>query len=350
MKRVLLIEDDQIIRENTAEILELAGYKVVTAPNGEVGSALALEIIPDLIICDIMMPIRDGYEVLHLLSVNPKTATIPFIFLTAKAEKNEIRKGMELGADDYLTKPFEDIELLKAVDSRLKKSLIYKKEFSRNIDELSSFVQKANDLVGLQTLSRDRSVARYKKKEIIFHAGDQAHYLFFLSSGSVKTYRIHDDGKELITNIFKAGDFFGHTTLFEETPYPDSASALAESEIYKIPKVDFLSLVYKNRDVAGKFIRMLSNQVAEQEQQLLRLAYGNVRKRTADAVLQLMKSLTIKGPVNVIKITRDDLARIVGTATETVIRCLAEFKEQGLIEINGREISILDVDGLKSIL
>jgi CheY-like chemotaxis protein len=94
MKKILIIEDDQTMRENTAEILELAQFKVFTAPNGKIGSMMAKEVKPDLIICDIMMPELDGYGVLHVLAKDPKTASIPFIFLTAKAEKSEIRKGM----------------------------------------------------------------------------------------------------------------------------------------------------------------------------------------------------------------------------------------------------------------
>src|SRR5665648_207127 len=121
MKKILIIEDDKIIRENTVEILELAQYEVASAPNGKIGTALAKEIKTDLIVCDIMRPEIDGYWFLYLLSKDPMTAAIPFIFLTAKAEKSEIRKGMELGADDYLTKPFEDTELLSAIQSRLKK-------------------------------------------------------------------------------------------------------------------------------------------------------------------------------------------------------------------------------------
>jgi CRP-like cAMP-binding protein len=304
---------------------------------------------PDLIICDIMMPELDGYGVLHVLSKDPKTATIPFIFLTAKAEKSELRKGMELGADDYLTKPFEETELLNAIDSRLKKAEILKKEFSRDIQGLDHFIEEARGLHELQNLSKQRPVSRYKKKEVIYHAGDDVHYAFFLNKGSVKTFRADDDGKELITNVFKAGDFLGHTSLFEKKPYPDTAVVLEDAEISKIPKDDFLALVFRNRDVAGQFIKMLSNQVAEQEKQLLKLAYGTVRKRTADALLQLMKNAPSTGKNPSIRITRDDLASIVATATETVIRCLTEFKEDEMIEVNGREIVILDPEGLENI-
>ncbi len=349
MKKIFLIEDDTIMRENTAEILELAGYQVSTAPNGKKGSLLAKETKPDLIICDIMMPELDGYGVLHICSKDSLTASIPFIFLTAKAEKSEMRKGMELGADDYLTKPFEDTELLKAVETRLKKVENLKNEFSRNLQGLNQFFEKISGTNELQNLSKDRPVSNYKKKEIIFHSGDKPHYLFFLNKGKVKTFKTHDDGKEFITNIFQEGDFFGHIPLFEDKAYTDSALVLEESEICKIPKDDFLTLLYKNRDVAQQFVKMLSNRVEEQEKQLLKLAYDSVRKRTAVALLQLKKHIAENNGKTGITVTREDLAGMAGTATETVIRCLSEFKEDKFIEVNGREIVILDQKGLENI-
>ena len=121
MKKILVIDDNTGIRENTAEILTLAGYKTSTAENGKIGVELAIREIPDLIVCDIMMPELDGYGVLHLLKKNPATEQIPFIFLTAKTERTDFRKGMEMGADDYITKPFDDLELLRAIEIRLKK-------------------------------------------------------------------------------------------------------------------------------------------------------------------------------------------------------------------------------------
>lgn len=348
MKRILIIEDDVIMRENTAEILELADYEVKTAPNGKAGSILAKEIKPDLIICDIMMPELDGYGVLHILSKDPNTSSIPFIFLTAKAEKSEMRKGMDLGADDYLTKPFEETELLNAIETRLRKKDLLKKEFSRDLQGLTHFLDEASGLAELKNLSAKTPVSHYKKKEVIFHVGDTPHYVYFLAKGSIKTYKTHDDGKEFITHVYKSGDFFGHVPLFEHSQYTDSAVVLEESEIVKIPKEDFLALLNRNRDVSSKFIRLLSNQVEEQERQLLRMAYDTVRKRTAEALLQLHRSSQTTGKPS-LRITRDDLASIIGTATETVIRCLSEFKEDNLIEINGREIVVLNEKGLGKI-
>lgn len=349
MKRILIIEDDTIMRENTAEILELAQYEVKTAPNGKAGTILAREMKPDLIICDIMMPELDGYGVLHVLSKDPKMSSIPFIFLTAKAEKSEMRKGMDMGADDYLTKPFEEMELLNAIETRLRKNEILKKEFSRDIQGITNFLEEASGLEELKSLSKSRPVSKYKKKEVIFHAGDQPHYVYFLAGGSIKTYKTNDEGKDFITHVFGAGDFFGHAPLFENKSYADTAVVLEESEIIKIPKEDFLALLNRNRDVSAKFICLLSNQVEEHERQLVRMAYDTVRKRTAEALLQLHRIAQTAEKASSLRVSRDDLASIVGTATETVIRCLSEFKEDEMIEVHGREIVILDPSGLANV-
>jgi CheY-like chemotaxis protein len=121
MKKILVIEDDNTIHQIIVDILENEGYKVFSAFNGKAGIQLAKEVIPDMIICDVMMPGTTGYEVLTDLSGNNSTALIPFIFLSAMVERDNIRQGMELGADDYLTKPFKIEELLRAVDTRFKK-------------------------------------------------------------------------------------------------------------------------------------------------------------------------------------------------------------------------------------
>ena len=111
MKKILLIEDDVVLRENTAELLELSNYDVIAASNGKIGVELAKTSLPNIIICDIMMPELDGYGVLEALAKNKKTKHIPFIFLSAKTERKDVRKGMDLGADDYITKPFEKMNL-----------------------------------------------------------------------------------------------------------------------------------------------------------------------------------------------------------------------------------------------
>jgi CRP/FNR family transcriptional regulator, polysaccharide utilization system transcription regulator len=164
MKKILLIEDNTEIRENIAEILSLANYEIVEAENGKVGVDLAKKETPDLIICDIMMPQLDGYGVLHLLNKNPATSAIPFIFLTAKSEKQDFRKGMNLGADDYLIKPFDDLELLDAVEMRLKKKEILKTDFKKSAEGLQEFIQEAKGQEALNKfISKEQKISAYKR-------------------------------------------------------------------------------------------------------------------------------------------------------------------------------------------
>src|SRR5580692_10461577 len=143
-KRILIIEDNKEVRENIAEILELSDYTVMTADNGKNGVEAALKTPFDLVICDIMMPQLDGYGVLHLLSKHKETRDTPFIFLTAKSERTDFRKGMEMGADDYLTKPFDDIELLNAIEIRLKKNDILQAKYSGDEKGASKFIGELN--------------------------------------------------------------------------------------------------------------------------------------------------------------------------------------------------------------
>lgn len=346
MKKILLIEDSKEMRENTAEILELASYKVVTASNGKAGVDLAVKEVPDLIICDIMMPDLDGYGVLYLLGKNQITTSIPFIFLTAKAEKSDMRKGMSMGADDYLTKPFEEMELLNAVETRLRKSDVFKKEFAKTVEGLNDFLATAKGLEELHKLSTDRKIQHVKRKDMVYMEGDEPSGLVFISKGKVKTFKTHKDGKELITAIHQAGEFIGYTDLIENEEYNESAEALEDSDVSIIPKLDFFSLLYSNRDVAAKFIKMLSNNLHETEERLMNLAYNSVRKRVADALVTLQNRYLNNGEKSAFSVSREDLASIVGTATESVIRTLSDFKEEKLIDIKEKQIYILNLEKL----
>ncbi|MEG4493562.1 response regulator [Microcoleus sp. D3_18_C4] len=136
MAKILVIEDEEAIRENILELLEAENFEGIGAINGKVGIKLAIERIPDLILCDMMMPEVDGHGVLKALRSEPLTATIPFIFLTAKADKVDIRTGMELGADDYITKPCTPQELLKAIAIRLEKQKTISRQSQKTLDEL----------------------------------------------------------------------------------------------------------------------------------------------------------------------------------------------------------------------
>ena len=346
-KKILLIEDNPEMRENTSEILELANYNVVTATNGKEGVKLAQQEQPDLIICDIMMPELDGYGVLHMLGKDDQTAGVPFIFLTAKAERTDQRKGMTMGADDYLTKPYDDVELLNAVEVRLRKSERMQAGFNRTADGLDAFMHEVRGKDALHKLTEEKRVKSFRKKETIYTEGSFPTGIFFLIEGKIKAYRANESGKEFITDLYKEGDFFGYVDLLQETPYQDSAVTLEESEVAVIPKEDFFELLQGNREVSSRFIKMLSNEVKEREERLLQLAYNSVRKRVAEALVMLAQRYQAdKTQPFSMAITREDIASLVGTATETVIRTLSDFKQEKLVEMKGSLITILNYEKL----
>lgn len=347
MTKILLIEDNPDIRENTCEILSLAGYEVLTAENGKIGVDLAQHNKPDLIICDIMMPELDGYGVLHILNKNSDTSAIPFIFLTAKTEKNDIRKGMTLGADDYLTKPFDDTDLLNAIETRLRKHQLRTKQYDNTQSGLDHFIQDAQRALNLTDLCKDKKVKTFKKKAELFTEGDTPSTIFFVKNGSIKTFKSHPDGKELITNLYKTGDFFGFEPLLENAVYKETAVAMEDSEILLIPKNDFLILLNSQADVSASFISLLCRKVSEKESQLLNLAYNSVRQRTAEALLKVGAMSDGKEKIS---ISREDLAKIVGTASESVIRVLSDFKDEGLIEIESGKIKVLQRPKLEKVV
>jgi CRP/FNR family cyclic AMP-dependent transcriptional regulator len=351
MKRLLLIEDNAEIRENTAEILELANYAVDTAENGKIGVEMALANKPDLIICDVMMPVLDGYGVLHLLNKNPELKGIPFIFLTAKSERSDFRKGMEMGADDYITKPFTDIELLSAIESRLRKVDILRKNFDSTPEGIQQMYQELTGRNELHQLVEDRNINFYKKKQTIYTEGNHPSRLFFIRKGKVKIFKSNADGKELTVGLFSEGDFLGYTALLEGTVYKDTAEAIDDTEIAIIPREEFDALINSNRDVAQKFIQMLAQNVSEKEEQLLNLAYNSLRKRVADALMSLYTKYKKENQeIFSIHISREDLANIAGTATESLIRTLSDFKIEKLIEIRDGNIYVMDPIKLQRML
>lgn len=348
-RTILIIEDNLEIREGTAEILELTGsYNVLTAENGRIGVELALKHVPDLILCDIMMPELDGYGVLYMLSKQESTIHIPFIFLTAKSERVDMRKAMEMGADDYLVKPFDDIELLNSIESRLRKR-----------DSLQSVLEKPNVLnlseedqhVLLNDLVKEARVKVYKKKQLIYEDGDSPIYVYYLVKGKVRTFLYYQDGRELSTNIHTDGQFFGYESILLNEGYTESASTLEDTEVALIPKEKFFELMFNKPVIATKFIKLLSGNVKEKEEQMLGFAYDSVRKRVANTLVHVA-SKTIESPNQdeiVIRISRDDLAALAGTANETISRMLADFKDEKLIIKEGNAIRIYSIEKLKNI-
>ena len=349
MPTVLVIDDNNDIRENTAEILQLAGYTTCTAENGKAGVELALRNKHDIIVCDIMMPVLDGYGVLHLLNKNAATRNIPFIFLSAKTERGDLRKGMEMGADDYITKPFEEIELLRAIEVRLNKQQALSKQYLPAEQGLNDFLQDIKEKGFIQHLTENYEVVPYHKKQILYQQGERPRYLFLLTSGKIKAVQQQEDGKEYISDLYSDGDFIGYTPLLEEKNYDDTTVIMEDALLLQLPREDFIQLMYSDMAVTTRFIQLLTRSLRQKQERLLTLAYSSLRKRIAKALLDIHEKYSTDTQ-DYLEITRDDIARYVGTATESLIRTLSDFKSEKLILIEDGKVILDHPEKLRRLL
>lgn len=350
MKKILLIEDDQTVRENTAELLDLGGYEVITASNGKIGIDKAIKNIPDIIICDIMMPELNGYGVLQILSKNSALNGIPFIFLSAKTDAMDIRKGMNLGADDYLTKPYDESELFSAIESRLEK---FENKNKIENEVLSPTERCCDD--GLKTLkdlqnyfNKKAEKVIFAENEIIYYEGNKSNHIFLIESGVVKTHKTDEKGKELITALYRENDFFGFSSFSKDIPYQEIATAIEDTKAYKLTKSELKEVIKNNFSLSLKLIDYVTNNLIEINEHLLEMAYSSVRQKTAHSILEFSKKEKYQTKKS-INISRSDLASIAGIATETFIRTISDFKKEGIIDVQGRNIKILDMDKLKKL-
>lgn len=345
MKKVLLIEDDAVLRENTAELLELSGYDIITAPNGKKGVELAKASLPDIIVSDIMMPELDGYGVLKALASSLETKYIPFIFLSAKTERQDVRKGMDLGADDYITKPFNEDELISAIESRLAKvSILNERRNTKTEEKKEDEIRTLNDLKNFFDDNGD--VFIYPKDDEIYSEGQHSNYIYLITKGAVKCYKFDEQGKQLTTALHKEDDLFGYTSFTQNLPYQESATAIKNCELVGIPTSELKNVLNSNHKVTLELIQLLTDDLKGIKNQLLQMAYSSVSKKTAVTILKFAEKLNRK-PEDPIRISRNDLASVAGIATETLIRTMSSFKKQGLIEIEGRNIKILNLEKLQ---
>ncbi len=347
MKKILLVEDDTSLRENIMELLDLSGFQVFSTPNGKMAIDIAKKEAPDIVLCDIMMPEVDGYEVLAQFSSCESTKHIPFIFVSAKTERQDVRKGMDLGADDYLTKPFEEEELLNAIHSRLEKAkqlesvFLYRNERNkqhdiRSLNELKNFFDDHG-----QSFS-------FKKDETIYTMGDHSNMVYLISKGVVKCCGLDEEGKELITSVYSEDDFLGFTSLTENLPYREYAIAIENVELSGISKTHVKSILEENQSVSLELLNVMAEDLVHIKKQLLQMAYSSVRKKTAQTLLLYSQAMN-KGKDTPLKISRSDLAGVAGIATESLIRTLSDFKNEGLIAIENRDIRVLDSEALKQV-
>lgn len=345
-KTVLVIEDTIEVRENICEILELSGYNVISADNGIKGVRMAHTALPDLILCDVMMPELDGFGVLKILNSNGHTAGIPLIFLTARAEQDDFRKGMGLGADDYISKPFDDVQLLEAISMRLQKNERLPLSGESEKEGLCHFFSASKAEEVSTALLKDREVRLYHKKDVVYDTGRQPRWLYYVVSGKVKQYQTNDFGKELITGLYGSGTFFGYDPVLLEDVYINSVVALEDTQLKLIPKEEFTLLVMNQRDFAFQLMRLLAMQVKNKDQHLIDMAYSSVRYKVAQSLLSCLHHTDSDRSI---QMSREDLASIAGTAKETLIRTLSEFRKENLISIEGSILIIKDIKRLREI-
>lgn len=350
MKKILLIEDDGALRENIAETLVLSNYTVITACDGKKGVEATLKEHPDLILCDVTMPALDGYGVLHILSRHPDATHIPFVFLTAKGECEDLRKGLGMGADDYLVKPFHETELLNTVDLRLRKSDQLKTRSNSIMSVLDSFSSSLPENPD-GIISDKHENLRYKKKHILFTEEQRATSVFYVLSGSLKEYRSHENGKELITNIYTKGDFIGHGAVLDGVTYSEAVEVIEDAELIIIPAKEFMQRIHSDMRLAQQFLSLLSHDIRKKEEKLLNMAYNSLRKKVATGIIEVADKFnnTLNGHI-IVSITREDLARVVGSAQESMIRTLKEFRIEKLIDIRDGNIVILNDQKLRNLL
>jgi len=308
MTDILVIEDDELVRESVVAVLESKGFQVLSAENGLIGLQLAEAHLPDLILCDILMPGMDGYEVLSTLSSNPATQAIPFIFLTAKVEKANWRQAMKMGADDYLTKPFTADELLEAIAGRLRKHALL----------ATSSVSNRK-----LTLEVERPIFRFVVNQSIPLKPDS---FWQVRHGLVKLSALLADGEEIVIGWAIAPMLFGTNLMLSVVHY--EATAMGKVELIQFSSQDLTT--------SPQLIKALLPRIHQSDALLAVCGQRRADDRLRGLLLLLTKELgepTIGGTRLKVRFTHQELANTIGTARATVTLLLNQFKQNGWIAV-----------------
>ena len=359
---ILVVEDQTDVRENLAETLELAGYGVVEAADGHEGVRAARERAPDLILCDVMMPRLDGYGVLRLLREDEATRAIPLVFLTAKAEREDLRRGMNLGAADYVTKPFFQDELLRVVELRLRRSKVEPEPSSggdapgaaaaaRPASGIAPATSAEAALAALAELGRVRA---YRERAPISFADDRPHAVYRVERGRVRLYRDTEFAKAITVADLGPGAWFGFDALVAEARNLTTAAAYPEAEVLAVQAADAHAALARSGELARWLAQQLAQELGLRTTQLLEIAYYSVRKRIAEFLLRTGgddgegDGEALRG--RIIGLRREDIAEAVATTPESVTRTLTEFKREGLVEVDAdATVRLGNVRGLREV-
>jgi len=230
---------------------------------------------------------------------------------------------------------------LSAVATRLKRKEIIESDLDR-----TSKVPRKWRIDEIEKAFKFKEPLEYKAGTTIYCEGNISNHIFFIKKGEVKTFKINQDGKELITEIYSDKDFFGFTSLLESSPYVENAESTKDTKILRIKKNEFFSLINNNPQLGLNFIDMLSHDLEFIKDHLMHLVYDSVRRKTADAIIQLQDKRGGNAPL---EISRSDLASFLGIAKETLTRTLTDFKEENLIDTQKNEIRIKNREKLQKI-
>ncbi len=308
MTDILVIEDDELVRESVLAVLESKGFRVLSAENGMIGLQMAEAHLPDLILCDILMPGLDGYEVLSILSNNPATQGIPFIFLTAKVEKANWRQAMKMGADDYLTKPFTADELLETIAGRLRKHAL---------------LASASDSSRRSALEMDRPVFRFVANQDIPLKPDS---FWQVRHGLVKLSALLEEGEEIVIGWAIAPMIFGTNLALSVVHY--EATAMGKVELLQFSGQELAS--------SPQLVKALLPRIHQSDALLAVCGQRRADDRLRGLLLLLKNELgepTIGGTRLKVRFTHQELANTIGTARATVTLLLNQFKQNGWIAV-----------------
>lgn len=341
--KILVIEDNAGMRENIQEILELSQYEVQSAADGLEGIQMARQFKPDLVLCDIMMPNLDGFGVLKIMQQDSTLQTIPLIFLTAKAEKEDFRKGMNLGAEDYLVKPFEDVDLLEVIEKKLQKYReLARTRTSKTLAGLIEFNQldQYSSVVNLINQSPSRE---FGKKSKLWTQNEKVNSIHYVESGLLKEGIDTVGAKEFIFEFYTGPGFAGVNHLFQSV-FHSHCEVIEPAHVKSISRKQLEEIIIQE-NLWTSFQHYFSQLCQDHLSRLAINSFGNVREKVAFH-LQLLRD---KLNSNCIQLGREDLASYCGIAKETLIRNLTKLKEDKVIEIDTHGIHILNAQKLNAL-
>ncbi len=344
MASILLIEDNPEIRESMAEILTLSGYDIFKASNGKLGLSIARTEKPDLIICDVVMPELDGFGVLSLLAKDPSTQSIPFIFLTSKLEGQDLRKGMNLGADDYLTKPFELSELLQTIELRLQKATV--RQAPQKAESLANPVG-SNEKYQKQfeDWSQQFEERIFSPEQVIMAAASHPVFLYRMTEGVVLLQQEATMDRHYIREILPPPTLLGFAAFCRQEAQSEQIVALNQVKAQLIPTQAMTQYLQKEPAIMQYFLQMLAAQILNQQKIQAAYAFASVRKKVALSLSRLHKVFADQE----IEFSRERLASFASVSRGALMRVLAEFREDGLISTDNSKLQILAPETLDQI-